>query len=66
MKMKKTDEYIPYALREVWAAKDAVYKETKNMTPKEQLAYFRRGVKRMAKRIGAKVVKSPDGTCRLV
>jgi hypothetical protein len=66
MKKKTTDEFIPKALLEVWAAKDAVYRETRNMTPKQQIAYFRKGAVQVAKRIGAKVVKNPDGTSQLV
>jgi hypothetical protein len=65
--MKPTEEeYIPPALREVWAMKDAVSEDIKNMSVKQRIAYFKKGVKRAAKRIGARIVREPDGTSRLV
>jgi hypothetical protein len=65
-KMKTIEEYIPPALREVWAMKDAVSEDIKDMTVKERIAYFQKGVKLAAKRMGARIVREPDGTCRLV
>ncbi len=66
MKKKKTDEYIPKALREVWKWKAEVARETRGKTPAQIKKYFHDGLKSAARSIGAKVVKSPDGTCRLV
>ena len=64
--MKATEEYVPTALKEVWAMKDAVAQDIKDMTVQERIAYFREGVERMAKRMGARIVHEPDGTCRLL
>ena len=64
---KKTNYYVePRSLRDVWAWKDAVYRDTKNMTFEEQKKYFAQGVEEAARRIGAKIVTRPDGSKLLV
>jgi len=35
MTTKKTDEWVPRALREVWEWKDSIYQETKHLSTRE-------------------------------
>ncbi len=40
--MKTLECSVSNALREVWEAKKAVYEDTKDMTPQEVVAYFKK------------------------
>jgi len=64
--MKTTEKFAPKALRDVWEWKEAVYQDIKDMTVEEKLAYFHEGLELAAKTIGARLIKNPDGTYRLV
>jgi hypothetical protein len=41
------------ALERVWEWKQAVYDETKGMTPREQLAHFHKAQERLEQKVGA-------------
>jgi hypothetical protein len=64
--MNTTKAPISKALLLVWEAKKAVYEDTKDMTPEEVLAYFRKCSENVAKELGKRWVKNPDGTSSLV
>ena len=64
--MKTVKAPVSQALLEVWKAKKAVYEDTKNMTPREVVAYFEEGSRRFAQELGARWVENPDGTSSLV
>jgi hypothetical protein len=64
--MKTTEMPVSQALRDVREAKRRVYEETKDMTTEERMAYFRRASEDLARAVGKRWVKNPDGTSSLV
>jgi hypothetical protein len=46
---------ISKALERVWEWKQAVYEETKDMTPQEQLAHFHDAQRRLEQKVGARL-----------
>jgi hypothetical protein len=57
---------VSRALEEVWEWKEAVYEDTKDLTPEETIAYFHEGLKETARMMNAELVKNPDGSYRFV
>jgi hypothetical protein len=64
--MKTAERVISKSLQEVWEWKEAVYRETKDKNLEETKAYFRKGLQRAAKIIGARLKKNPDGSYVLI
>ena len=64
--MKTVEAPVSKALLEVWEAKRLVYEDTKDMTREQRMAYSRQSLENAARALGAKIVKNPDGTYRLV
>ena len=60
--MKTTERAVSKMLQEVWEWKDAVYEDTRGKSAGETKAYFREGLKRAAKIIGARLKINPDGS----
>ncbi|OHD56631.1 MAG: hypothetical protein A2096_15315 [Spirochaetes bacterium GWF1_41_5] len=52
---------ISKALKEVWAMKEAVYNDTKNLPADEVIKYFHEGTKKACKEMGVKLIKNLDG-----
>jgi sensor histidine kinase regulating citrate/malate metabolism len=55
---KKGHDVDPPSLVEVWKWKDAVYKDIKDLSPKETVKYFNEGAKEIIKKLGLKTVKT--------
>lgn len=64
--MKTVEAPISKVLLEVWEAKKAVHEDTKDMTPEEVKAYFKKCSENFAKELGKRWVSNPDGTSSLV
>jgi len=60
--MKTRDDYTPKALREVWAWKDSVYRDTAGKEFSEVRSYFADGMKEAAQIPGASIVTNADGS----
>ncbi len=48
----------PKAIREIHAIREKLYDETKNMTPEEHTAYYRRKAEEAAEKHGLKLKRS--------
>jgi len=64
--MKTVSAPVSKALLDVWAAKEAVYEDTKDMSVEEVLAYFEEHSRRLAEDLGKRWVENADGTRSLV
>jgi hypothetical protein len=61
--MKTIDEqYTPKALRDVWAWKDSVYRDTTGKDFSEVKHYFADGMNEAAQILGASIVSNSDGS----
>ena len=63
--MKTASAPISRALVQVWEAKKAIYEETKDLSPEEVAAYFKKRSEEFAEGLGKHWVKNPDGTLSL-
>ncbi|MCX6996218.1 MAG: hypothetical protein NTV49_03830 [Kiritimatiellaeota bacterium] len=52
----KSEGFVPNALREVWAWKEAVYRETEGLGMSETLVHMHREAEAVRKKFGFKVV----------
>jgi hypothetical protein len=64
--MKTVKPPISKALLDVWEAKKTVYEDTRDMSPEEVRAYFKKCSENFARELGKRWVKNPDGTSSLV
>ncbi len=60
--MKKNNENTHKALREVWAWKDSVSRETSGKNFSEVKTYFAEGMNEAAKILGASIITNSDGS----
>jgi hypothetical protein len=60
--MKTSDDCAPKALREVWAWKDSVYRDTAGKDFSEVSRYFADGMKEASRILGASIVTNADGS----
>lgn len=57
---------IPKSLEEVWEWKEAVYKETKNLSLKERISYSNQNLTKIVKEFNLEIKTLKDGNIRLV
>lgn len=59
-KVKKTEEFVPTALRQVWEWKEAIYQETEHLSTREALEHILKQGRRIARQLNLPVASFPD------